>query len=502
MSGPRRQRGAIMIMMALIIIVLIGVAALALDIGRLVVLRSQMQNAADAAALAAAVELDTESGALDRAKAAAREAIVHDSRHSRVAELLGSAGLPDSAFTFYCIIGSQYDVDPDDVDLSAFCDDTTDDGDGHYETSSDTFAHYVRVDLNPALVSTHFTLDLMFLPVLDLFGINAASTASTSTHATAGSSFLPCDPAPMMLCDPFPASSGGFFAHMHGGETIELRDQGSGSASWAAGNFGFTDPVDGGSGAVNVGQKLADEYGQDCDPSQVDPRTGQMTQRSTNAVNTRFNMYSNPGFNNAWATYPPAENVIDYATGMPDTVPTGTTDTRFGVGNWGFDAYMGANHPADTFPVAGNPAYPYNPTTGKPTRWAVYNWEIDNCTITPNPNPNLPPVFGPLCKIPLDDLTTATPLDGGRPTHNPRPPDLTLDPPRHDRRLISIYVVNCEASGVNGTQPVPMMAPGGLARVFFFRRASLPSPAKIWVEYVEKANETDATARPEVQLYE
>lgn len=490
MNGPRRQRGAIMIMMALIMIVLIGVAALALDIGRLVVLRSQMQNAADAAALAAAVELDGESNALDRARAAAREAISHDSRHSRVAELLGSGGLPDSAFTFYCIIGAQYDVDPDDVDLSAFCDDTTDDGDGHYETSSDTFAHYVRVDLNPALVSTHFTLDLMFLPVLDLFGLNTAATASTSTHATAGRSFFPCDPAPMMLCDPFPAAAGGFFAHMHGGETIELRDQGSGPSSWAAGNFGFTDPVEGGPGAVNVANKLADEYGQDCDPSQVDPRTGEMTQRSTNAVNTRFDSYSNPGFNNAWATYPPAENIMEYATGMPDTVPTGTTDSRFGVGNWGFSGYMTANHPIDTIP--NTPAYPRNPTTGEPTRWAVYNWEIDNCTITPNPVPGLPPLFDPLCKIPLT----------GRPTHNPRPPDLTLDPPRHDRREISIYVVNCEASGVTGTQPVPMMSPGGLARVFFFRKATPPAGAKIWVEFIERANETDATSRPEIQLYE
>ena len=50
----RRQHGAILVMTALFIVVLIGVAALAMDVGRLVILRSQMQNAADAAALAAA----------------------------------------------------------------------------------------------------------------------------------------------------------------------------------------------------------------------------------------------------------------------------------------------------------------------------------------------------------------------------------------------------------------------------------------------------------------
>ena len=48
----RKQRGAILPLMAILIIVLIGIAALALDMGRVFVQRSEVQNAADAAALA------------------------------------------------------------------------------------------------------------------------------------------------------------------------------------------------------------------------------------------------------------------------------------------------------------------------------------------------------------------------------------------------------------------------------------------------------------------
>ncbi len=53
---PTSQRGIYLAVSSLIIVVLIGTGALAIDLGRLFLLRSQMQNAADSAALAAAGE--------------------------------------------------------------------------------------------------------------------------------------------------------------------------------------------------------------------------------------------------------------------------------------------------------------------------------------------------------------------------------------------------------------------------------------------------------------
>jgi Flp pilus assembly protein TadG len=47
--------------------------AIAIDVGRMAVLRSQMQNTADARAMAAAVQLDGRDGAQDRAKTVAQD---------------------------------------------------------------------------------------------------------------------------------------------------------------------------------------------------------------------------------------------------------------------------------------------------------------------------------------------------------------------------------------------------------------------------------------------
>ncbi|MCE5264195.1 MAG: pilus assembly protein TadG-related protein, partial [Deltaproteobacteria bacterium] len=56
-TGRRRQSGAAAILVAFLMIVFLGIAALALDIGYLYVVRTELQNAADASALAGAGRL-------------------------------------------------------------------------------------------------------------------------------------------------------------------------------------------------------------------------------------------------------------------------------------------------------------------------------------------------------------------------------------------------------------------------------------------------------------
>ena len=56
-----RQRGAVAVLVALILVVLLGAAGIVLDLGRLFVAKTELQNAADACALAAARELATPS---------------------------------------------------------------------------------------------------------------------------------------------------------------------------------------------------------------------------------------------------------------------------------------------------------------------------------------------------------------------------------------------------------------------------------------------------------
>ncbi|MDA8128474.1 MAG: pilus assembly protein TadG-related protein [Betaproteobacteria bacterium] len=67
---PKRQHGAVAVVVGITIIVLLGMIGLALDMGQMFVNKTELQNAADACALAAARELDGNADALTRADAA------------------------------------------------------------------------------------------------------------------------------------------------------------------------------------------------------------------------------------------------------------------------------------------------------------------------------------------------------------------------------------------------------------------------------------------------
>lgn len=62
-----RQRGAVLITTALVLLFLLGFMGIALDFGRLFIVKSELQTAMDSCALAAARELDGKAGAVSRA---------------------------------------------------------------------------------------------------------------------------------------------------------------------------------------------------------------------------------------------------------------------------------------------------------------------------------------------------------------------------------------------------------------------------------------------------
>jgi Flp pilus assembly protein TadG len=70
-AGPRRQRGAIAIMFAVLLFVLLAAGGLVIDLGHLYVLKSELQNGADSGALAGAKELNMTSGGITLAAAKA-----------------------------------------------------------------------------------------------------------------------------------------------------------------------------------------------------------------------------------------------------------------------------------------------------------------------------------------------------------------------------------------------------------------------------------------------
>lgn len=69
-AAPWRQRGAFLITFALFMLFLLGFMGIALDFGRLFVVKTELQTAADSCALAAARELNLQPGAVARAVSA------------------------------------------------------------------------------------------------------------------------------------------------------------------------------------------------------------------------------------------------------------------------------------------------------------------------------------------------------------------------------------------------------------------------------------------------
>lgn len=74
MTTALRQRGAVLLLVTFSLIAILGFAALAIDVGRLYIIKSQLQNAADAGALAGAKPLDGTSAGVALACVKASEA--------------------------------------------------------------------------------------------------------------------------------------------------------------------------------------------------------------------------------------------------------------------------------------------------------------------------------------------------------------------------------------------------------------------------------------------
>ncbi|WP_420585315.1 pilus assembly protein TadG-related protein [Ruegeria sp.] len=385
------EEGVILVFVGMCMAIIMGMAAITFDLGRLASTQTDLQAYTDHVALAAAGELDGNADAITRATAAASAMIQDKQFFAQGNQTLGSSA--DYSLRFLTGLPTPA-ADPEDDDSVA-----------PFVTNIGADAVLVEVTATPRTVFLPFGRALS-----SLLGLTAPNE-DVNAVAIAGFTQYACDVTPLMFCIP-----PGWTANANIGSTVKLRTGGNGSA-WGPGNFGFLDPTDYG---INPNGPCAGlngsslyicliaaqgNKGQCVAQRGVDTEPGQRNGIGSAIYNSRFDYFT--------STMNNLRNDPDYAPG-PQVIsgwqrtgsngngnggscingqPTASTDSmpfppddcfatntcahggRFGDGNWtnGKAAYLDMNY--GNGPANNLTPHPLGPPTGT-TRYQMYLNEI------------------------------------------------------------------------------------------------------------------------------
>ncbi|MCP8937889.1 pilus assembly protein TadG-related protein [Alsobacter sp. SYSU M60028] len=279
----RDEKGAVLPLVAIMIVAIVGGAGMALDISRYYSTQSALQKAADAYALAAAAELDGGSDAITRATTAVA---MMDAKNAIDNVLLSID--PATSVQFYDTLPASDDTSTMPTALSK-------------DATGAKKARFVEVTVT-GTVSTLFPLQLV--------GFGGTSLGSNA-RAVAGFTQVFCEVTPMYVCTGDDSAAGqenilaknadGSFKYV--GRQITLKPD-PGSAQ-VAGNYGYLSY--GGNGVPDLVEALGTIRPKACyTTTGVDTKTGN-PQPAIRALNTRFDIYD--------ASLGSAKNNQDYSAG-------------------------------------------------------------------------------------------------------------------------------------------------------------------------------------------
>ncbi len=445
-------------MYALALFGLIAIAGVGWDYSRLMAMDSELQNAADQAALAAASQLDGTSTAMARARAAAQDYLASaDSEWVNETRLANDGvGRPIEGLTFRFYEG--------------------------YNRATDTFGAEVEDDADAEdakVVSVTVNGRESFYALTAVVG--TLSSGPIEANAVAGLDTAVCRVPPLMVCiaEPdFPQPS-------DRGRGIVMRSLPNNNVSpLAPGNFGFLDIYGTHPGTGNPNREL----GENADFDGCGGTTGIGTEpgfrgSETNALNTRFDIYSNPlSCDPTSGDFCPAQSVRKnmsvtetVSIRVPATAPVPTAScgmpdstraTQGGSIDW-VDNPAAANFGRDTCFGAGTCSYigdgqwdratyyaTHHPTASYDsdvTRYETYLWELDEPSTrlaprmlsstytTQNQGANRRYNFTNICAYPQP--LTGTPLEPSS--------------AQKDRRVLTVAAVDC--TGLAGRDPVTVI---------------------------------------------
>ena len=475
--------GAVAATVGLSLFALVAAGGIAFDYARLASMDTELQNAADQAALAAASQLTGDPGACSRAAAAAANML------SNLTVMANDTG------TQQVTIANEPACDA--IGNIRFYQDkakTT-------PATSDADAEFVEVQVNPRTAFYALT------PVVAAF-----SSGPVTAVAFAGLGESYCKVPPVMICNPQETATNLNFDFTGlNGVGLRLVSVGSGSGGWAPGNFGYLDMPGLSSGAPGLREGLG--WGvppTDCiEESGLDTKPG-ATVDVTDSINTRFDIYDgtacptggtcpasinsvkdvkrpfdatggnacrmhNSGWQLPTGAYGSGSNEPHTAlTPLPDTTtPTAMGHPRdmchaveigdpgactqigangniewnpIGNGEWDRDAYFRTNYGWDHATWVANVQIGGNPiTTSTPRRYDVYMWEIANRGTTIGGRTILGQ--NPASATGSDLVSQGQPVCSGPQGYGSgQVPNLTTA----DRRLITVAIVNCLQQSVNG----------------------------------------------------
>ncbi|MGB6286577.1 MAG: pilus assembly protein TadG-related protein [Xanthobacteraceae bacterium] len=433
--------GIILPYVAIILGVVIGLSALALDGSRLMSVQTQLQNDADALALAGAAELDRRPDSIFRARVAIQGLVknpISGAEIDQIAEV--------TSIDFLQSLPANDDLPITTANL----------------TNDPTLAAYVQVTLKIA--------NQMIFP------LSAGLTSTTvGAQSVAGYDQIVCNAQPLFVCNPFETSGMTYFQatqalieadHDPAATHRLVRLAGSQFKNgYSAGDTGYLIPATGAlpantcgpDGEYGIPQALASTQLQACFRLSGINVVPVNDQPAVDALNTRFDIYAN-GFRSC-RTYPPDQNVrkgfvtlgnISWCNAIPappnwpildplaaplpiDSNMIGADQSfnpavSLGDGTWNCAAYWSIAHAQG----AGKNSPPLGcTTTDTISRYDVYRYELNF----------------------LADRSPASEIGG--PQCNP--------PGVANRRVLTLPIVNCGSSPVpvfNNAKRVPVAAFG------------------------------------------
>lgn len=266
---------------ALSLFALVGAGGIAFDYARMASLDTELQNAADQAALAAASQLDGEADACDRAVAAARELLVNQTVFGNDGGGIDAEDAADDrevevADSDVCLAATE---DPDDAEIQ-------DDPDASVRffvdkaattpATSNADANFVQVTVETRRANFALT------PVVGAF-----TSGDLSAQARAGLGTALCKVPPLMVCPPTGTVD---WNAMRG---IGIRAVSNSGPNWAPGAFGYIGPGD--TNSTQIGLAFQNPVFQ-CQEVEGEENvdTGGPTPAIV-AINTRFDIYDMSG---------------------------------------------------------------------------------------------------------------------------------------------------------------------------------------------------------------